>query len=145
MSQAKETAARFVAAFNAHNESGLRALNAHDIKFEAPGGVRLTGREAATDYAMVWLNGFSNARMTIRHEIVSGPWVIQEFTLQGTHTAPLKGPNGPIAPTGKKLVFKGVQIGRYDNGQVVDVRLYYDQVDVLTQLGQMPAPIASLA
>src|SRR5258708_7920609 len=125
MAESKDTAARFVEAFNAHNESALRALNAPDTRLEAPGGVHVRGREGATDYTMAWLNGFPDGRMIVRHEIVSGPWVIQEFTLEGTHTAPLKGPNGTIAPTGKKLVGKGVQIGRYDNGLAVDVRVYY--------------------
>jgi hypothetical protein len=143
MTQTKDTAVRLVEAFNAHNESALRTLLAPDTSLQAPGGVHLRGREAATDYMMAWLNGFRDARMIVRHQIVSGPWVILEFTLEGTHTAALKVPNGTIAPTGKKLIAKGVHIGRYDNGLAVDIRFYYDQVDVLTQLDQMPALTAS--
>jgi SnoaL-like polyketide cyclase len=111
VAQSKDTAVLFVEAFNAHNESALRTLNAPDISFEAPGGVHLKGREAATDYVMVWLKGLPDAKMIVRQQIISGPWVIQEFTLEGTHTAPLKDPNGTIAPTGKRLVSKGVHIG----------------------------------
>lgn len=143
MAEARDTAARFVKAFNAHDESAIRALNAPDTKFEAPGGVCLEGREAATGYAMAWLNGFPDAKMIVRNELVSGPWVIQEFTFEGTHTAPLNGPTGTIHATGKKLVGKGVQIGRYENGLALEVRLYYDQVEVLTQLGLMPTPAAA--
>jgi predicted ester cyclase len=140
MAEASDTAARFVQAFNAHDEGAIRDLNAPNTKFEAPGGVRLEGREAATSYAMSWLNGFPDAKMIVRNELVSGPWVIQEFTFEGTHTAPLNAPTGTIPATGKKLVGKGVQLGRYENGQAIEVRLYYDQVDVLTQLGLMPKP-----
>ena len=143
MAEARDTAVRFVEAFNSHDENAIRALNAANTKFEAPGDVQLEGREAATGYAMAWLNAFPDAKMTVRHELVSGPWVIQEFTFEGTHTAPLAGPAGTIPATGKKLVGKGVQIGRYEGGQAIEVGLYYDQVEVLTQLGLMPAPAAA--
>jgi predicted ester cyclase len=143
MAQAKDTAARFIAAFNAHDESALRELNATDAKFEAPGGVNLTGRDASSGYAIAWLKAFPDANMIVRNEVVSDPWVVQECRFEGTHTAPLQGPNGMIAATGRRLVSNCVQVGRYENGQAVHVRLYYDQIDVLAQLGQMPVPATS--
>jgi hypothetical protein len=35
---------------------------------------------------------------------------------------------------------RGVQILRVEGGTVADTRLYFDQVQVLTQLGLMPEP-----
>ena len=145
MAEAKDIAARFIEAFNAHDESAIRALNAPNAKFQAPGGVSLEGREAVTGYAMAWLNGFPDAKMTVRNELTCGSWVVQEFTFEGTHTAPLDGPTGTIPATGKRVVAKGVQIVRYENGLAIDDRLYFDQVDVLTQLGLMPTPVAATA
>ncbi len=145
MAEAKDTAARFIEAFNAHDESAIRTLNAPNIKFQAPGGVSLEGREPVTGYAMAWLNGFPDAKMTVRNEVTCGDWVVQEFTFEGTHTAPLNGPAGTIPATGKRVSAEGVQLVRYENGQAIDDRLYYDQVEVLTQLGQMPTPAATTA
>jgi hypothetical protein len=72
MTEAKNTAAKFVDAFNAHNESAIHALNAANIKFEAPGGVRLEGTDAVTGYANMWLKGFPDAKITVRNQVVDG-------------------------------------------------------------------------
>jgi predicted ester cyclase len=141
MAEARDTAARFVEAFNAHDESAIRALNAPNARLQAPGGVSLEGRDAATGHAMAWIKGFPDTTLTIRNELVCDAWVVQEFTFEGTHTAPLTGPQGTIQATGKRVAGEGVQIVRYEDGQAVDIRLYYDQVDLLTQLGLMPTRV----
>jgi steroid delta-isomerase-like uncharacterized protein len=138
MTNVKDTAAKFVEAFNAHDESALRAIHATNIKFEAPGGIRLEGNEAVTGYAMTWLKGLPDAKITVRDQVACDSWLVQEFTLQGTHTAPLNGPAGVIQPTGKKVDSRAVSVGRYENGQIVEARLYFDQTEVMTQLGVMP-------
>ena len=145
MAEARDTATRYLEAFNAHDESAMRALNAPNIKFEAPGGVRIEGREAATGYSMVWLKGFPDARMTADNELISGPWVVQECTFEGTHAGSFEGPAGTVPPTGRKVIGHCVQIGRFENGMASEVRLYYDQVELLTQLGLMPEPAATTA
>jgi predicted ester cyclase len=139
MPEAKETSAKFVAAFNAHDEGALLSLHSAQIKFEAPGDVRLNSSAEATAYALRWLKAFPNGKMTIRHEIVSGPWVIQEVTMEGIHSGPLASPTGTIKATGKKLSTRCVQLLRIENGQVAEARIYFDQLDMMGQLGLMPA------
>jgi predicted ester cyclase len=143
MAEARDIAARWLQAFNAHDESAARALNASNIRFQAPGGVRLEGRDAVASYNEAWLNGFPDAWMTVENELVSGPWVVQECIFEGTHTGPFEGPAGAIPATGRKVAGKCVQIGRYENGLATDVRLYYDQMELITQLGLMPEPAAA--
>lgn len=143
MTDTKDIAAKFVEAFNNHDENALHAIHAAGIKFEAPGGIRLEGSDAVTGYAMTWLKGFPDAKITVRSEVVNGPWLVQEFTLQGTHTAPLKSPAGMIPPTGKRIDSRAVSVGRYENGQIVEARLYFDQSEVMTQLGLMPQLVAT--
>jgi predicted ester cyclase len=138
MADAQQVGADFVDAFNAHDESRIRELNAENTVFEAPGDVRLEGREAATEYAMAWLRAFPDARLTISNELVSGDWVAQEFTFEGTHSETLSGPGGDIPATHRRLTGRGVQLFRVEGDAVADTRLYFDQVQVLTQLGLMP-------
>jgi steroid delta-isomerase-like uncharacterized protein len=138
MASAQELAARFVEAFNAHDEAAIRELTSDNAVFEAPGDVRLEGREASTQYAMAWLNAFPDARLTVHNEVGSGDWVVQEFTFEGTHQAALASPTGEIPPTNRRLKGRGVQLVRVDGDEVADTRLYFDQVQVLTQLGLMP-------
>ena len=140
MADAQQVGADFVAAFNDHDESRIRELNAENAVFEAPGDVHVKGREATTQYAMAWLNAFPDARLNVKNEFASGDWVVQEFTFEGTHEGTLSGPAGEIPATHRRLNGRGVQIFRVEGDAVVDTRLYFDQVQVLTQLGLMPEP-----
>ena len=140
MTESKDTTARFVAAFNAHDEKALNELHSDDIKFNAPGGFKATNAKDATAYAATWLKAFPDGKMKVRSEIVSGPWVVQEILMEGTHTAPLESPAGSVPPTYKKVVGYGVQLLRVENGKIAEARIYFDQLDQMTQLGLIPAP-----
>lgn len=140
MADAQQVGADFVAAFNDHDESRIRELNAENAVVEAPGDVHVEGREAATQYAMAWLNAFPDARLNVKNEFVSGDWVVQEFTFEGTHEGTLSGPAGEIPATHRRLNGRGVQIFRVEGDAVADTRLYFDQVQIMTQLGLMPEP-----
>ncbi len=141
MPEVKDTTARFVDAFNAHDEKALHELHSDDIKFSAPGGFKATNAKDATAYAMTWLKAFPDGKMKVRSEITSAPWVVQEIVMEGTHTAPLEAPTGTIAPTGKKVVGYGVQILRVEGGKIAEARIYFDQLDQLSQLGLLAAPV----
>lgn len=138
MTDASTIAAQFVEAFNAHDEEKMLQLTAENVVFEAPGDVHLEGREPTTQYSMAWLNAFPDASLTIHNEIVAGEWVVQEFTFQGTHTATLSGPTGDIPATHRELTGRGVEVIKIEDGLVTETRLYFDQVQVMTQLGLMP-------
>lgn len=143
MADARQVGQRFIEAFNAHDEEGIRELNADNAVFEAPGDVRIEGRDAATEYAMSWVRAFRDARITVNNEFADGEWVVQEFTFTGTHDGTLMSPAGEIPPTHKTLNGRGVQIFRVEGDAIADTRLYFDQVQVMTQLGLMPEPTAA--
>jgi steroid delta-isomerase-like uncharacterized protein len=140
MTEVKDTSDRFVNAFNAHDEHALLALHAADIKFTAPGGFKATNAKDATGFAMTWLKAFPDGKMKVRSEIISGPWIIQEITMEGTHSAPLVTPTGTVPATHKKVVGYGVQLLRVENAKIAEARIYYDQLDQMTQLGLIPTP-----
>jgi steroid delta-isomerase-like uncharacterized protein len=145
MASAQEVGTAFVGAFNDHDEGRIRALMAENIPFEAPGDVRLRGRDDATQYAMSWLRAFPDARITVQNQIVADDWIVQEFTFTGTHDETLSGPAGDIPATHRRLEGRGVQVLRAEGDEIGDVRLYFDQVQVLTQLGLMPEAAAATA
>ena len=145
MSSAQEVAAKWLDAFNAHDEARIRELSGENAVVEAPGDVRVEGREPSTQYAMAWLNAFPDARITVNNELVADDWVVQEFTFEGTHEGTLASPSGEIPATGRTLRGRGVQILRVEGDAVTETRLYYDQVQVMTQLGLMPEPAAAQA
>jgi predicted ester cyclase len=140
MADVREVAKQFVDAFNAHDEGRIRELNCENTVFEGPGDVELQGRDPATAYAMAWLNAFPDARIKVNNELIDGDWITQEFTFTGTHEDTLSSPNGDIPATHKKLTGRGVQVLRVEGETIADTRLYFDQIQVMTQLGLMPEP-----
>jgi predicted ester cyclase len=53
------------------------------------------------------------------------------YTITGTHQGDFMG----IAPTGRKISARGVQIGRFENGKLVERWGSSDQLGILQQLG----------
>jgi predicted ester cyclase len=140
MADAREVGAKFVEAFNAHDEERIRQLNAENAIIEAPGDMRAEGREPTTQYAMAWLRAFPDARLTVHNELVDGDWVVQQFTFEGTHEDTLSSPNGDIPATHNRLQGRAVQMLKVEGDSVTETHLYFDQVQVMTQLGLMPEP-----
>ena len=140
MADAREVGAKFVEAFNAHDEERIRQLNAENATIEAPGDMRVEGREPTTQYAMAWLRAFPDARLTVHNELVDGDWVVQQFTFEGTHEDTLSSPNGDIPATHNRLQGRAVQMLKVEGDSVTETHLYFDQVQVMTQLGLMPEP-----
>ena len=141
MADARRVGAEFVDAFNAHDEKRIRELNTEDAVLEAPGDVRVTGREAAAEYGLAWLRAFPDAHITVHNALEAGDWLVQEFSFEGTHEDTLATPAGAIPATHRRFSGRGVQLLRVEGDQVADTRLYFDQVQVLTQLGLMPEPV----
>jgi predicted ester cyclase len=140
MADAREVGAKFVEAFNAHDEERIRQLNAENAIIEAPGDMRAEGREATTQYAMAWLRAFPDARLTVHNELVDGDWVVQQFTFEGTHEDTLSSPNGDIPATHNRLKGRAIQMFKVEGDSVTETHLYFDQVQIMTQLGLMPEP-----
>jgi predicted ester cyclase len=72
-----------------------------------------------------------------KHE--SGDTAIDEGYFVGTNTAPLSLPTGESAPaTGKAVRVRICDIATVQNGVITNHRFYFDQVDLLGQLGLLP-------
>jgi steroid delta-isomerase-like uncharacterized protein len=134
----QEIMQRWQEAFNAHDEGALRSFLAADVLFEAPGDIRLEGAEATLEYAMSWLRAFPDSQMTVQTEVADGDWVVQRFVFEGTHEGTLVTPIGEIPATGRRLVGRGVEVTRISGDEITEDYLYFDQMQVLTQLGLVP-------
>ena len=140
MGDTKQVLDAATAAFNAHDEQRLRAFYGDDSVLEAPGDVRLQGVDSIIGYVMAWLNAFPDAQLTVHNEVISGEWAVQQFTFEGTHEDTLSGPGGDIPATQKRLKGRGADVFHLVEGKIAEEYLYFDQVQVLTQLGLMPEP-----
>jgi steroid delta-isomerase-like uncharacterized protein len=145
MSDSRATFDAWMQAFNSHDEAAIRALTADDCVFEGPGGVHLEGADAVTSYAMGWLNAFSDAKLEVHTVLVDGDLVAHTGSFKGTHDGILSGPDGDVPATGRTIDGRCSQIVRFADGKAVEEHLYYDQMDVITQLGLMPEAAGATA
>ena len=92
---------------------------------------QLRGPEGYKQFETDFFNGFPDWIETIEDVIAEGDKVWVRFTGTGTHKGEWRG----LAPTGKKVSFKGVQIWRIVDGKVVAKDSILDLLDALKQLG----------
>lgn len=126
----------------ARDDGRLSDLMTPGCDFVAPG---LSGR--GPEPAIAWMAPFLDAFPDIRHEI--GPIaerdgiVAFELRVKGTHTAPLRGPEGDVPPTGRPLDLAAVNVWRVEDGRLAAYHIYFDQLSFLAQLGLLPEPAAA--
>ena len=136
----KEIVDAGLAAWRARDIEAGAQLFAEDAVVSLPAGLELHGRDGFKMFYMVWTTAFPDNEITIHNEYVAGSTVVQEATFSGTHTGDLMTPDGQvIPPTGRKGNGRYCGIFTVEGDLVTRYALYFDQVELLTQLGLMPA------
>ena len=137
MGQGRELVEQYFKAVNAADLEAMRALLTPDAEFAAPGPVA-----GGPDMVVAWMGPFLGAFPGIDHQIVnlveSGDDVATEITVKGTHAKPMVTPQGELPPTGKSIDLKAVNVMRVRDGQIASLRIYFDQMDFMGQLGLLP-------
>jgi hypothetical protein len=88
----------------------------------------------------MWAEGVPDNEITIEHEWVAGPVVVQEGLFSGTHTGTLMTPDGQaIPPPGRSIKAAYADVFEVEGDRITAERLYFDQVELLTQGGRMGA------
>ena len=142
MADPRKVVSENIAAVNAGDFDRLRATYAPNVAAEAP-DAKLEGADAITDYVRVWAQAFPDMQQTVVNELVAGDWVVSEFTVSGTHTGVLASPDGDIPATNRRATGRGVQLQRIVDGKIAEEHVYFDQLEILSQLGLIPEPAAA--
>ena len=77
---------------------------------------------------------FSGFTITIDDQIVEGDKGVTRWTARGVHTGEHLG----IPATGRQVEITGINIGRFEDGKIVDEWSRGDDVKLLRQLGVLP-------
>ncbi len=131
---------RFVAAGQAMmtgDWDGYGAVLAEDVAMRAPGvpGVT-TGRAARVEMAQGFQVAFPGFRVEIEHAFEEGDRACVVVRFVGTHTGPMPTPDGTtIEPTGRPVDFRYCMVIRFEDGVAAELDEFYDQLELLTQLG----------
>ena len=92
------------------------------------------GIPAARDYYANYLTGFSNIKFSFETIFGEGDQLTKHWKFEGTHTGDFFG----IPPTGKFVSVEGSTIARMIDGKIVEEQDFFDNLDLLTQLGLYP-------
>ena len=140
MSEARGVLEEAIEHWNAGDRDAWATLYADDVVYEAPGGHRISG---LADLEKKYFDALLTAAPDrVSRDIVvfaDGEYVVEQARYVGTHTGLLRTPDGvEVPPTGKTFDFPFVGIFRVRGGKISSIRIYYDQIELFTQLGLMP-------
>ena len=129
--------------FNAHDIDGFAEVLADDVVFRAPGGMSGQGKAGCAQFFAGWFGAFPDAHVEVHAVHIDGDVAVEEGTFTGTHDGTLHSPAGDLAPTGRAVAVDYVHVLRYRDGKHISFNLIYDRLQMLEQLGLMPAPAAA--
>jgi predicted ester cyclase len=97
-------------------------------------GTSFRGPDGFIAYESGWIRAFPDAEIEIINLLASGDLVATEFIGRGTHLGPLQTAARVIAPTGKEVQLRCIEVQQYSGAKIVRGRLYYDALTLLRQL-----------
>jgi steroid delta-isomerase-like uncharacterized protein len=105
----------------------------------------LRGRDAIIDFHRRTRESMPDVFATVDHAVEEGDCVAWEAVATATNTGPLHLPAGrTLPPTGRRTEQRIAGFARIRDGQCVFLRIYFDQLEALRQLGFMPAPALAI-
>ena len=131
---------------DAGDQEGFLALHDEASTWVVP-GAELHGKEQLRPWLELFWQGFSSFRHDLNAIYEAGPdRLICEGVWSGRNDGPLAMPDGSEAPpTGREVAFRfAIVVDREPGAQVAGaVRLYFDQLEFLGELGLVPDPAAA--
>lgn len=132
----KQVMTNFVTFINSASESLAKELIAPDAVFHVPGRLQpLTGPEGYLDVIGMMRTGFPDIQWTLDEMVAENDRVAARFTMRGTHQGPFLG----VPATGKTIIAQAVNFYRFSEGKIVEERGQPDLLNLLQQIGGIPA------
>jgi len=135
-----EAASKMFASFEKKSEADFVAAAADDISWDDMTQPETSkGKEAAKKYFKAMTTAFPDVKTTTTNAWGVGDFVIAEGTMTGTHKAAFFG----IPATKKQINLHGLDIIQFKDGKAIKGTSYGNGVEMMSQLGLMPAPGAA--
>ena len=112
----------------------LQALNeifAPSVVDHDPAPGQGKGPQGFIKFFTTMRSAFPDLKVTVDHIVQDENNLAMAYKLHGTHKGDFLG----IAPTGKSVEARGMQIGRYENGKIVERWGSSDELGLVKQLG----------
>lgn len=128
-------------AFNQRDfDQGVASMSEDVTYHDRARGETYRGRDGFKEFMKSWVESFSDAEVAEPTYHDAGDTVIAEYVGRGVND----GAFGSLPPTEKELNLRMCEVLRFDEeGRVVSGNVYYDRLQMMTQLGHMePAEAA---
>ena len=116
--------------------TGMDEICSPDILFHAGIGRDIRGLEGSKQYTSEFYDAFPDAQFTLNDVIVEGDKGVLRYTVTGTSKGAVMG----ISPNNKKVRFWVIEIDRFAGGKLVECWVRFDTLNLMQQLGAVPAP-----
>ena len=131
------TSQRLGEAVNSGNLDVFHELWAPNVIDHDPAPDQSPGPEGFIQVFQALRTAFPDLNVTVDHMVTDEENVAIAYTLTGTHQGDFLG----VPATGRRVSARGVQISRFQNGQVVERWGSSDQLGILQQIGVDPTAI----
>lgn len=131
LDETKALALRFFEAFNTGDMATIAEMAREDYVQHSPGVP--ADRAALIRFVDMFLKAFPDGRFHLEDMIAEGDKVLLRWTCQGTQRGTWMG----SAPTGRQVRFVGMDLWRFENGQIVEAWFIADNLSLLQQLGMV--------
>lgn len=139
MGEARAAIDHMTVAMVTHDRAALAAAYAEDAVAVTPDEGELKGRDEVVGYLSRLLDALPDFRWEPLAEHESGDTSIDEGWVVGTNTGDIVLGDGTTVPaTGKSVRVRGCDIATVSGGLIVRHHFYFDQMELLTQLGLAP-------
>lgn len=132
---------RYFSEVLAGDEAAADELLAADVAFYGPSywGEVLQGRDGFKGFVRYLRSAFPDIRFAIGEEVAEGDRVAGSFRFTATHRGEWQG----LAPTGRRIDLPGCDLFRLRDGRIAEIRVFYDTLGLMQQLGAAPGPEAA--
>lgn len=106
-----------------------------DCEFVMPGAPPMRGAQAIRQLFEAYTRAFPDFACATLHAVEGGDTYAAETRFSGTHSGPLRTPQGELRPTGRTVTWTSADIVRVTDGKIVSWHVYHDPIPLLAQLG----------
>jgi steroid delta-isomerase-like uncharacterized protein len=132
----KAVARREVEAFESQGELAVAdEVLAPDYALHFPGFPTLD-REGHKEMIAAFHAAFPDMRITLEAQVAEAECVANHIVMEGTHQGPFQG----LPATGQRVTVRGMNLMRFEGGQIAELWGYLDTLGLMQQLGAIPAP-----
>lgn len=128
---------QFYDRFGKGDLAGAAAMFAATVQITDPGLGRVEGIDALRSYLTGLKEWVPDARAVVERIFVAEDTVVVEGRFTGTSPGTIAGDGVGPPSAGAKIDLAFADFARIRDDRIVEYRTYYDQISLLTQLGQM--------